>query len=450
MKLAFVNIMQEMHRFDSTALITQPPVPLGILNAVTPKTIETGLIDEQADPVRFEGDAFAFSLSTQNAGVVYEYADALRAARKKVIFGGIHVTVCPEEASRHADAIVTGEAEMIWPEVCEDLLAGRLQERYAGSPTPPARMNPVDYTFFGKRRYLTPASLFATRGCRRLCSFCVSSRFMGPYRTKPLDVLEKEIDQLSELYPRSFLQFTDDNLLEDRSYRSELLFLIRRKKRRFISMITMDQFCDQALMGEMAASGCLGVAVGLESLDSDNCAAIKKYQNIQQAFLDAVIHTNGLGIQTAALLMVGLPHDSPERLSRTMQCLKRIPCSLFDLRILRVFPNTALYSQMLSSGEVKKEWWLDKDTPATCNHLLPSCLGVHFKHKNFRPMELQYWALKLTSELNIINARSAGNILRIGFPRHAWKIAGTVLTARQRAGKQARHLLPQVEQAMSA
>ena len=76
----FVNIMQELQKFDSTAYITQPPVPLAVLNAVTPKAIETGLIDEQADPVRFEGDVFAFSVSTENARAVYEHADALRAA----------------------------------------------------------------------------------------------------------------------------------------------------------------------------------------------------------------------------------------------------------------------------------------------------------------------------------------------------------------------------------
>jgi radical SAM superfamily enzyme YgiQ (UPF0313 family) len=84
-----------------------------------------------------------------------------------VILGGIHITVCPEEAMQHADAIVTGEAETVWPTICEDLLAGKLRERYEGSPTPPWLMSPVDYRFFQKRRYLTPASLFATRGCNR-------------------------------------------------------------------------------------------------------------------------------------------------------------------------------------------------------------------------------------------------------------------------------------------
>lgn len=121
LKLVFVNIMQELQKFDSTSYITQPPVPLAVLNAVTPKTIDTALLDEQADRVRFEGDAFAFSVSTQNARAVYDHADAMRSVGKTVIMVGIHVTVCPEEAMRHADAIVTGEAEMLWPTVCEDL-----------------------------------------------------------------------------------------------------------------------------------------------------------------------------------------------------------------------------------------------------------------------------------------------------------------------------------------
>ncbi len=450
MKLAFVNIMQELQKFDSTAYITQPPVPLAVLNAVTPKAIETALIDEQADRVRFEGDAFAFSVSTQNARAVYDHADALRAAGKKVILGGIHVTVCPEEARRHADAIVTGEAETIWPEVCDDLLAGELKERYAGSPTPPSRMLPVDYRFFGNRRYLTPASLFATRGCNRRCSFCVSSRYMGPYRTKPLDVLEQEIDQLTKLYPGAFLQFTDDNLLANRNYGAELLALLRRKKRRFVTMVTVDQFCDSVLMAEMASSGCVGVAVGVESVDDDNCASVSKYQNLQQPFSDAVRHANKYGIQAAALIMVGLPHDTPERLARTLQYLKHIPCSLYDIRILRIYPSTALYSQMLSSGEVTKDWWLEKESATTCNHLLPSCLSMHFKHGSFNSMQLQHLALQFIAELNRMKHDSVARILRVGYRGHGLKFAGTILYARQRFASQARMLLKQVEQAMVA
>ncbi len=450
MRLGFVNIMQELQRFDSTAYITQPPVSLAVLNAVTPKEIETVLLDEQTDPLAFEGDVFAFSVSTQNSRAVYGHADALRAAGKKVIMGGIHVTVCPEEAMQHADAIVTGEGETIWPEVCADLLEGKLRKRYTGSPTPPSQMKPVDYRWFGKRRYLTPAALFATRGCDRRCSFCVSSKNMGPYRNKPLDVLEREIDQLKELYPSSFLLFTDDNLLVNRKYRADLLAMIKQKRRRFVTMVTVDQFCDRALMEEMAASGCVSVAVGVESVDEDNCTAVSKYQNLNQPFSDAVHFANKLGIQVGALLIVGLPHDTPERLMSTVPQLREMGCTYYDFRILRIYPSTPLYSQMVASGEVTENWWLKDESPSNCNHLLPCCMSMDFKHPNFTPMQLQQMALKLTIELNPMNYDSVSRILGVGYRGKALKIATLLLSARHRHFRQARKLLKKVERAMAA
>ena len=449
MKLVFVNIMHELYKLDSTATISQPPVPLAVLNGVTPKVIETALVDEQTDEVRFDGDVFAFTLATQFAGKVYRYADDLRAAGKKVILGGIHVTVCPEEAMRHADAVVTGEAETLWPTVCEDLLTGKLKERYHGSPTPSLRMAPVDYRFFGDRLYQTPASLFATRGCNHRCSFCVSSRYMGPFRTKPLDVLEREIDQLQDLYPKAFLQFTDDNLLADRDYGTKVLALLRQKKRRFVTMVTLDQLCDGALMQKMASSGFLGVAVGVESVDDDNCLSVGKGHNVGQPFPEAVHQANEMGIQVCALLMVGLPHDTPERLERTQRYLEKVPCSLYDLRILRIYPGSRLYGQMLSQGNVTDAWWLGNE-PVSTNHFLPGHLRVHLKHSRFSPMQLQHSTLRLTRELDRMKREAIAHVLRVGRRGRALKFAAMVLSARRRTVKQAQTLLDRVEQAMAA
>jgi radical SAM superfamily enzyme YgiQ (UPF0313 family) len=448
MKLAFVNIMPELQRYDSMAYLKQPPIPLAILHAATPRGIETALIDEQTERVAFEGDVFAFSVSTQNALAVYEHADMLRAAGKRVILGGIHVTVCPDEAVRHADAIVTGEAETIWPTLCADLLSGRLEERYAGSPTPASQMAPVDYRFFAHRRYLMPGALFATRGCNRRCAFCVSSRQLGPYRTKPLDVLECEIDQLGVQHPSCFLQFTDDNLLANRDYAADLLALLRRKNRRFVTMVTVDQFCDRELMEATAASGCLGVAVGLESLDEDNCASVGKHQNLRQPFGEAVRLASKYGIQVAALLMVGLPHDTPDSLARVVQRLRGIPCAYYDVRILRVYPGTSLYHRLASTGNVTERWWLERGSGANCNDRLPSCLSMDFRHDSFTPTQLQRAALRLVVELNPI--QHALHVLRVGCRAHAPKFAAMLLAARRRSVRQARMLLEQTKPVRAA
>jgi radical SAM superfamily enzyme YgiQ (UPF0313 family) len=271
---------------------------------------------------------------------------------------------------------------------------------------------------------------------------------MGPFRTKPLEVLEREIDQLQTLYPAAFLQFTDDNLLADRAYAAELFGLLRRKGRRFVTMVTLDQFCDDALMQEMAASGCLGVAVGVESVDDDNCVSVAKHQNVGQPFPEAVRRANEQGMQVCALLMLGLPHDTPERLAHTLRYLEEVPCSLYDLRILRIYPSTPLYDQMLARGEVTADWWLGKESLPT-NHILPGCLSEHFKHAHFRPMQLQSWALKLTSELGRMNCDAVAHVLRVGRRGRGLKFAATLLSARERAVRQARMLLGRVERVMA-
>jgi radical SAM superfamily enzyme YgiQ (UPF0313 family) len=214
-------------------------------------------------------------------------------------------------------------------------------------------------------------------------------------------------------------------------------------------MVTLDQFCDSALMQEMAASGCLGVAVGVESVDDDNCLSVGKDQNVSQPFAEAVRQANELGVQVCALIMIGLPHDTPARLERTLRYLEQVPCSLYDLRILRIYPSTSLYDQMLCRGSVTEDWWLGKESVPT-NHFLPGCLSVHFKHEHFSPMQLQYWALKLTSDLGQMRSDAVAQVLRVGRRGRGLKFAATLLAARRRATRQALMLLGRLERAMAA
>ena len=190
-----------------------------------------------------------------------------------------------------------------------------------------------------------------------------------------------------------------------------------------------------------------GVAVGVESVDDDNCLSVGKRQNVGQPFPEAVCRANEMGIQVDALLMVGLPHDTPENLVRTQGYLEKVPCALYDLRILRIYPGSPLYDKMLSSGNVADAWWLGKE-PVTTNYFLPGHLRVHFKHPHFTPMQLQRSTLKLTSELDRMNAGAVANVMRVGRRGGAKMFAGLILAARSRVAKQARELLTRVEQSM--
>jgi radical SAM superfamily enzyme YgiQ (UPF0313 family) len=103
----------------SKGLPIAPPVLeylTGLTNQARPD-IEVQLIDankELFDPERVDADLIGFTVLTPQAPWVYNMSNRLRAGGKKVVLGGIHVTALPDEAKKHADSIVLGEAENIW------------------------------------------------------------------------------------------------------------------------------------------------------------------------------------------------------------------------------------------------------------------------------------------------------------------------------------------------
>ena len=71
----------------------------------------------------------AISALTASIEEAYALAAAIRGEGIAVVLGGLHVTACPDEASRHADAIVIGDGEPVWNDVLSDAAAGMLKPR---------------------------------------------------------------------------------------------------------------------------------------------------------------------------------------------------------------------------------------------------------------------------------------------------------------------------------
>src|SRR5215468_9973887 len=110
------------------------PLTLTTLAALVPPDVpsEVQLIDEGiADvPLDLEADVVGMTVITGTARRAYELADHFRARGLTVVLGGPHVTLIPEDAAPHADAIVVGYAEDTWPQLLRDFARGELRPRY--------------------------------------------------------------------------------------------------------------------------------------------------------------------------------------------------------------------------------------------------------------------------------------------------------------------------------
>ena len=163
---------------------------MAIVAALTPPDIEVSLTDENVSVIDFqkEIDLVGITALTISARRAYEIADRFRQRGIKVVLGGVHPSFLPEEASQHADAVVIGEAEGIWPQVIEDFRTNKLKSIYHQNERPSLANLPLPRRdLFAAGAYLLRQTLLATRGCPYACSFCsVTSLFGHTFRCRPI------------------------------------------------------------------------------------------------------------------------------------------------------------------------------------------------------------------------------------------------------------------------
>src|SRR4030042_1457259 len=109
-----------------------PQLGLHILASLTPNDVDITVVDEEIREIDFSSDfdLVGISCMTATANRSYQLSDLFRQRGSKVVLGGIHPTILPQEAIQHADAIVIGEAEGCWADAIDDFKQGRLQKFY--------------------------------------------------------------------------------------------------------------------------------------------------------------------------------------------------------------------------------------------------------------------------------------------------------------------------------
>lgn len=338
-----------------------PPLNLAIIAALTPPDIEVEIIDENLEDINYDTDAdlIGITVMTAAANRAYKIADRFRSLGKKVVLGGMHVTALPDEAQKHADAVCVGEAENYWQELIEDYKQKQLKPRYGPGErltsfwTPFARRD-----LFKSDRYIIKNTLQTTRGCPFICDFCTVSQFFGrTYRFRPIADIVEEVKQFSN----QLVAFVDDNIVGHFKRAKELFKALIPLNIKWVSQASINIAKDDELLELAAASGCIGLFIGFESLVDENLKAMRKNVNKISFFEKAIkkIHSYGIAIEGAFIF--GLDEDNESVFKRTVKFAKRMRLEAAQFGILTPFPGTGLFKKLAEEKRIFDFNWSHYD-----------------------------------------------------------------------------------------
>ena len=344
----------------------EAPLTGTLLAALVPPELglDVSYVDGSVSPIPL-GDAFdlvAISVITGMAPRAYALAAQFRARGATVLLGGIHVSLLPDEASRHADAIAVGYAETLWPQMLRDWAAGRLKPRYEHRGPPALAGLPAPRTDLQKPfGYAMPRTVNATRGCRQQCDFCVAPAVPLGWATRPVGDVVADIRRLRG---RSFV-FHDLNLTDDADYAKALFTAMLPLRRRWGGLVSTRVVRDEALLDLMARSGCAYLLIGFETVNAGALGAMRKRFNAAVSYADVVAALHARHIVVQGCFIFGLDEDTPEVFDATVDAIEMLGIDIPRFALYTPFPGTAAFTRLQAEDRLLHRDWSFYDTQHT-------------------------------------------------------------------------------------
>jgi radical SAM superfamily enzyme YgiQ (UPF0313 family) len=314
------------------------------------------LVDEYNQRIPYERpfDLVAITVNTPNATHCYRMAARFRARGAKVVMGGPHATLRPDEAAEHCDHLVAGEAEETWPRFLAEFHQGCPQARYRSDHAPSLRGLPIPRRDLIRHRPFTKGAVFATRGCPYRCHYCnLKQIYHDGFRTRPVPEVIADIGSMSNLH----FVFWDDNFFGDLEYAAELMTALRPLRRRWAAQVSIDRCADERLLRLARESGCVYLFIGLESFASEGLASVNKSFNRVADYRRTIelIHRHGICLQAG--IIFGFDADTKEVFSSTLQACEMLGIDGVTASVLTPLPGTRLYDEMKQAGRLAGEDW---------------------------------------------------------------------------------------------
>lgn len=358
-----------------------------LLAAMMPGDWEAEIILEVLEDIPWDTDADIIGISSMGHGVIrsLDIAKEFKNRGKTVILGGYMVSIMAEEAEKYCDAVVVGDAELVWKELLEDYENGALKKIYEKNlekgnfSTPLPRFDLIIHKNIGD---FLPVQ--AGRGCPNTCSFCsVACLYKGHYIKKPLNEVVRDIKQVKDLGFKKFL-LLDDNIFSDRKYLYELLDEITKLNMEWMSQCDIRIGKDSELLKKLAKSGCTTLSFGLESISRESLKGMNKSWANPDKYPELIANIQSHNIDVSTEMVVGGEGDTLESIKLTKNFIEENKISVPRFYILTPIPGTKFFKEIEKEGRL-------------VNGNIYSFDGTEAVHqpKNMTPQELTkaYWDL---------------------------------------------------------
>ena len=369
------------------------PLVLPYLAALTPPDWDVTLIDELLQPIDFDApaDLVAITTWTMNSHRTYDLCREFRKRGRKVILGGPHVYFFGQEAQEHADSVGVGEAEALWRTMLEDAQAGRLKPLYHAPQIKDLSNFPFPrYDLLDIRRYgmIKTYAVQATRGCPLACEFCSERLYLGGgFRVRPVQDVIEELKRI----PSHNIFFAESNFGIKRKHAMELMEAFIPLRLRWSTLWSMNLCYDKEFLDLAQRSGLLHVNIGMESIDSQTIASMRKGQNKTERYHAVLSDLRHRGISFSLNFIFGWDTETRDVFRNTLHFLEeeKVPVAYFNC--LTPEKGTSFYDRMRQQDRILDEAGIGRWPSQTC-HIKPLFCTPHELEEDVRGIHKKFYS----------------------------------------------------------
>ncbi len=360
----------------------QPPLGLALIAAILEKAgYPVKLIDANALNLNPEAvanssidvDIVGITATTPTIGTALSIARHIKQKnpKLKIILGGPHVTLLPEEtlaSSPDIDVIVRGEGDETIIELLKAIENNKPLINVAGISykfnekiiqTPESKsiidMNSLPYPAYHLlpwQKYkphpphgmaLPFAAMVTSRGCPYRCAYCSKPVFGSRFRAQSPDRVVEEMVYLQQKFGVREIAFYDDTFTVDNKRVHAIADKIIAKKLKISwTCETRVNLVDKELLAHMKQAGCYTIAYGIESASPEIIKVLQKDITLQQVEVAIRAHKE-VGLSVVGYFMLGSPGETPQTIQQTIDFAKKLKVDFAQFSVTTPFPGTELY-----------------------------------------------------------------------------------------------------------